>query len=441
MKWLLLFLLSSQAWSNPYPDPKRVIAPKLPTRKSSFIQPLHKKEGSSVLRVEVSWSNNETFKVTGLIRENSGTTALLRRGKKRDSLGSYKAQLILPGGQTLHASAGTGREFRQLALTMSFRFPLTENVTEAKFILEAEHPQSGVMEKVLTQNLSLGNIPTVATQKTKATLLRKALKEPTLKVNFYAEGFGESGESRFMEAALKAIATLEKDLPGSEHFEFRAVFAVSKLKLGRHQDLGANPIIRDSFLGLYFPHWRKFGRWYNVVYPTSQSKYRDAIAQLDYDYPIALIDDGGYWGVGNYKELTAIPISHYQFTYLLLHEFGHFMGLNEEYEGGGPTELEFAPGIKEPWSQNITFAPEADKLKWFKAIAPGIGLPSTQDDYHRHGGRDKNPVGAYRGGYGDSEPQNKSHKPVLQCMMGIGGEFCPVCEDALKELIEFDLGN
>lgn len=439
MKFLLALIVTTSVWSNPYPDPQKVDSPQIPSRSyftsSKKVRP---RSGSDVLRVEVTWSQDEKYEVSGLYLEKSGTPALMERAQKKDPLGSYKARLILSDQTILHGSVGTGKEFRKLALTMSFRFPLVSNLSSASFILEAEHPQKGNLEKVLTKKLNLSLAKQIHAQKVDVELLRPALKSPALKVNFYAEGYQQSGEQKFLATCRKAIATLEKHLPGSEYFEFRAVFAPSKVKIGRHQDLGPKPLPRDSFLGLYFPHWHKFGRWYHVVYATDQTQYRNALAQVDYDYPIAIVDDSGYWGVGNYKELTAIPSDNYQFSYLLLHEFGHFMGLNEEYEGGGPTELEFAPGINEPWSQNITFHPHAESLKWYKFTEPGIPLPTSKADYIRHGGMLKNPVGAYRGGYADSEPQKKSHKPVLKCMMGTGGDFCPVCSEALSSLVDFD---
>ncbi len=83
------------------------------------------------------------------------------------------------------------------------------------------------------------------------------------------------------------------------------------------------------------------------------------MATVPYDYPLVVIDNADYWGVGNYMSLTVVPAANSSyFTYLLIHEFGHFFGLNEEYEEGGRTELEFAPQQDEPWSQNITFLPD-----------------------------------------------------------------------------------
>jgi hypothetical protein len=444
MIYLALMVFSFGTWAKPYFDPSKVISSDLESDKIFVERIIPKPIGQKVLRTEVTWQEGENYSISGVFKENSGTAALYKSASKRDTLGSYKAELSLstPQGQrTYYSSLGTGREFRRLVRTLAFRFPLPEASSDLRLKVFAENPDSGISEKVLEKEIVLENLSLITSQEVKVTQLREAQTTPSLKVNFYAEGYSADGEKRFLEAAKKAITVLEKNLPGHEHFEFYAVFSPSKTKLGNHVDRGDEVKIQDSFLGLYFPHWRKFGRWYHVVYPTSETKYRNSLAQVPYDYPIAIVDDSGYWGVGNYKELTAIPANNFQFGYLLLHEFGHFMGLNEEYEGGGPTELEFAPKIYEPWSQNITFHPEPEKIKWLSHLSPGIALPTSRQEYNRHGGSRVNPVGAYRGGYADSEPVGKSHKPVLKCMMASGGDFCPVCKHALQELIKIDTGE
>jgi hypothetical protein len=221
-----------------------------------------------------------------------------------------------------------------------------------------------------------------------------------------------------------------------ENLEIIGVFAESKLPLGQARDLGMPVPERDSFLGLYYPYWNNFGRWYHILYPTRETRFRNALAQVPYDYPLAIVDSDLYWGVGNYKELTAIPSSNSSFTYLLMHEFGHFLGLNEEYEGGGRTELEFAPQIAEPWSPNLTFLGSTSwaDLKWKEFAAQSTPLP-TPGSYWRSGR-----YGAYRGGYGDSAP-GRSHKPGMNCVMHRSSQFCPICLDGMRKVMSRDLGR
>jgi hypothetical protein len=172
-----------------------------------------------------------------------------------------------------------------------------------------------------------------------------------------------------------------------------------------------------------------------VLYPTSEECYREAIGRVSYDYPLILIDSADYYGVGNYRELTAVPARSSQFGFLLMHELGHFFGLNEEYESGGKTELAFAPGIHEPFSQNITFLRDPNQLKWNRFVRSETPLPTPRSSWTGQG-----PFGAYVGGYAETEPLNTSHKPGLECTMEKDVGFCPICLGSIRNEIVFDMG-
>jgi hypothetical protein len=435
----LSFLLSLSAFAKPYHLSGEII---LPPKAEIFDDAINKEasavqaEGLPVLRIDVEWDSSETYKISSVQIENSGTPVLYESAKKTDLLGSYKGSLTL-GNNIYYSSVGTGKEYRKLVRTVSFRFPYPAQDSSPKFSLTVEHPISGEQVKAIEVKIDPSQIKMLPVQKIKVTSIREAKVHPSLKLVLYAEGYTDNSEETFLKDARRVVTTFEQNFPGHEVFEFIAVFAPSQLPLGSAKDLGFPVKTRDSFLGLYYPYWNKFGRWYNIVYPTNETYFRNALGQVAYDYPFGVINDGNYWGIGNYKAFTAIPARSKYFEYMILHEFGHFMGLNEEYEGGGRTELEFAPQMKEPWSQNITFNPNADTIKWKGLLTPGIAVPTSQDEYTRMGGSSVNPVGAYKGGYADSLTA-KSHKPVLKCTMSIGGGYCSVCKDGMKKVIQFD---
>lgn len=378
LRFFILILILDWSFTNvsatPYPDPKRLIPiPISKIHKSQETTSLTNLPGLPVLRIQVDVSDNETFKISHLVQENSGTEALYRSKKNKDEYGSYQAKLVTKEG-ILYDAIGTGKEFRKLAKGLTFRFPFFQG--KALFSLSAENPVSGKMEIVLNQEIDSNNAENVAEIKTEQRTLREARITPAINLVIYAEGYLSNTQAKFFADAERVVKVFETtDFPAQDRFRITAVFAPSATKLERAQDRGNVPQKRDSFLGLDFPYWNKFGRWYNVVYATNQNQFRTALAQVPYDYPLALVDSSSYWGVGNYKELTAIPADSSSFNYLLLHEFGHFLGLNEEYEEKGRTELEFAPEIDEPWSQNITFHPTRGELKWIGLSTPGISLP------------------------------------------------------------------
>jgi hypothetical protein len=394
-------------------------------------------EGLPVLRVQVRWNQNtDDFSIEKVERERSGTEAFATAARYDDPHGSYKARLTdaATGRPLSFAVLGTGSGFRKLTRMLTFRFPLP--AAPVRFELTAENGDSGVMESVIDQTIDpAAAAPSPPVAGLDVRILREATATPKLVVNIYADGYTAARVDQFwVDAARVPSALAAGDFPMLEHFEFRGVFSPSAEALGSPRNLGLPVPVRDSFLGLYYPYWHNFGRYFHVVYPTSELKYRRAIGSVPYDYPIALLDSDSYWGVGNFKELTAVPARNDRFGYLLRHEFGHFFGLNEEYESGGATELSFAPQIDEPWSQNITFHPQRDQLKWGGHVASGTRLPTPSGDW------DGKSYGAYPGGYGETPHSGAVYKPGRSCTMNTGASFCAICAGAIAERVKIDLG-
>lgn len=448
--WIFIcFLLPQFVCANPHWDEQRVprdsqyLNTRMRTFDVSHLKAVKNDDGINVLRVLVNWeAANETYTVKLLTVEPSGTQALLERSKHKPKLGSYLGVLKDKTGREVYFdSIGTGKEYRALARAISLRFPVpSEDMT---FELYAEHPKTGVMEKVVSQTISVNALPqpTPPNQQVKVRELSLASASPVLRVNIYAEGYRQEDEEDFWKHAMKTVHVLKNEnFPGIDHMSFYGVFAPSNNRLGVAKKLGYPVPVYDTFLGLYYAYWANLQRWYNVIYPTDENKLRQGLASAPYDYPIILNNNAEYWGVGNYMVMTSIPAAHHSFSYLLLHEFGHYFGLNEEYNGGGPTELEFAPDMVEPWSQNITFLVDKtyQHLKWKKFVKEGTKLPTPALEWRT------NPpnYGAYRGGYADSvSTKGKSHIPGLYCVMESRAHFCDVCKEAIAQVVAFSLGK
>lgn len=439
-----VFLFELSASSNPYWDPS-----KLPSLEVNIDQRLYKPQSVSItairnealesLRVEISWSEGEIYQASGVHREKSGTPALLKRSRQYNKLGSYKGFLIdrVSGDVVAQDAIGTGKEFRKLTRALTFRFPLLEGAFDIRVV--AENPVSGLMEQVLQTAIEVPEEVSPPLPGTEVKQLAASDASNPLRVVFYSESYTAKRKNIFFEDAQRAVQVLKaKNWPGFEKMEFYAVFGASNTMLGPARKLGLPVQERDSFLGLYYPYWNDFGRYYNVIYPTREARYRRALGQVPYDYPIVLVDSSVYFGVGNFNEIVAVPSRHSQFVFVLLHELGHYFGLNEEYEGGGRTELEFAENIPSPWSQNMSFERNLVALKWREFVDGLTPIPTPSSIWNN---ANQGPVGAYRGGYADSHAKNKNHKPVMSCTMSTGETFCPVCRHALLEKLNFDIGE
>ncbi len=438
---IFFLVASSSLVAKPYPNPNMVPvdAPQEPFHinfmnygMSDDMSDLKK----SNIRVQIDWkATSKQFSKAQVLVEKSGTEALYARSKNKDDMGSFQGVLVdaQTGKELYFSSIGTGYYYRELSRALTFRFPMVERAVIFK--MYAENDATGVMQEVISFDVEPSTLPTLPERSdVTVKVLQSAQSSKRLLVNIYAEGYTSDREDQFWRDAAKTIKALEAaNFPGLETFHFIGVFSPSVEKLGTSRDLGSPVPERNSFLGLYFPYWKPFDRWYHVVYPTREHRYRSAIASAPYDYPIALIDSSSYWGVGNFKELTAIPASASQFSYLLLHEFGHFFGLNEEYESGGPTELAFAPQIPEPWSQNITFQTRRENVKWQSLINPSTPVPTSSNMNVA--------VGLFKGGYAETPRPSESYKPARQCTMNNAGKFCAVCQGALQARINYDLGS
>jgi len=444
------FILSTQnITAKPHFNQSKVPQDKISNNIKFFteLEPISGK-GLEIFRVDIEWiEKSETFLFAGIQKEYSGTTALEKNSKKVDKLGSFKGVLTYQDGSKAYGSVGIGSLFKKLTHGMTFRFP-NKLSRPTHFSLTAENTRSGLMEEVVTKELSSTDILiNINRQDLDVTLLRKAIdQENKLVIAIYAEDYKDTArdKKRFLTAAKKAIRVLDNSIPMSGSFEYIGVFASSteSLKAVKPRDYNQGDVlkIKKSFLGLQHPYWTQFGRWYHVVYPTNEQYFRNAIGQVRYDYPLVLVKSNRYWGVGNYNEFTAIPDSGSNFSYLLKHEFGHFLGLNEEYEEAatGRTELEFSPSIQEPWSQNMTFARDGfANLKWKHLLKVNTPLPTLRSDIRRG-----YKLGAFEGGYAGSFHHIKgatNYKPTNTCVMDSGAKFCKVCHEGMKTKFQADL--
>lgn len=445
---IITLFFAQLAFASPYWDEQKVPKDKqyqtLDNIKSININHLkivEDEHGLDVLRLQIDWQPGEKYTLKRMIVESSGTKTFLEHSQRKPRWGSYLGILKDKSGREIYYDAiGTGKEYRALTRAISLRFPVPKQ--EMIFELYAENPKTGVMEQVISASIPSGtNLPKLNPQVVQVRELSLANDSPSLRINIYSEGYLQDEEALFWQHAMKAVRTLQsQNFPGVAHMSFYGVFHASNQKLEAPRNLG-NPIpVYNTFLGLYYPYWNNFGRWYNGMYPTDENKLREGLATAPYDYPIILTNSGGYWGVGNYMALTAIPATNLSFTYLLLHELGHYFGLNEEYDGGGRTELEFAPDMSEPWSQNITFLVDRNyqNLKWKQFVNSSVPLPTPNSMW-----KSNPPVyGAYLGGYADSEStRGKSHIPGLNCIMEAQPHFCEICKNAINEVVQYSLGT
>jgi hypothetical protein len=205
------FFAANLAFANPYPDadavPKDQFLKHLQTASISLDLPSVRKDGHDVLRIELSWEN-ENWKLAQAITEKSGTEALLHRALLKNPLGSFKAELRTAKGVVFYDAIGTGAEFRKLTRALTFRFPLP--TTDFELVVTGEHPKSGKPETIFSQTVKLTQLTTLTSQEVEVRQLKDADESPSLIVNVYAEGYLASRKEKFWKDAQKLSQALIK---------------------------------------------------------------------------------------------------------------------------------------------------------------------------------------------------------------------------------------
>lgn len=249
-------------------------------------------------------------------------------------------------------------------------------------------------------------------------------------VAILAEGYtaGEA-EAFFSDARIIAeeILSYEPFKSFREKFNFIAVMTPSV-------DSGVSvPLEKDWRNTALDSHYSTF---YSARYLTTPSvkKMHDALNCVPYEHILILVNTERYGGGGIYNSYQVAAMHNKLTLPVAVHEFGHsFAGLADEYFYINEPDDTYPVDV-EPWEPNITTLVDFDS-KWKTMVTPGVEIPTVSDsDVKTVDG--KPVVGAFEGG------GYKAHgvfRPVETCRMRDNNNpaFCPVCEAAIKRVIEF----
>ena len=175
-----------------------------------------------------------------------------------------------------------------------------------------------------------------------------------------------------------------------------------------------------------------FSTFYSDRYLTTLQvkSIHDALAGIDYEHIIILANTDEYGGGGIYNSYTLTTAHHPMFRPVVVHEFGHsFGGLADEYFYDNDVMTDTYPLDIEPWEQNITTQVNFES-KWKDMLPKGTPNPTPINQ------KEKYPVGVFEGG---GYSAKGIYRPAYNCRMRTNEnpEFCPVCQRALRRLIEF----
>ena len=160
-----------------------------------------------------------------------------------------------------------------------------------------------------------------------------------------------------------------------------------------------------------------FDTFYSMRYLTTLhlKQLHDVLAGTPYEHIIILANTAHYGGGGIYNSYNLSYTRGKYFRPVVVHEFGHsFGGLGDEYPYGDDDPMYFSD--TEPWEPNLTTS-TAYPAKWQSLIDAGQASLFEGGGYLSKG----------------------IWRPSEDCRMRTNEhpDFCPVCQQALRSLIDF----
>lgn len=233
-----------------------------------------------------------------------------------------------------------------------------------------------------------------------------------INVAFVAEGYTETEMDGFIADCNTAMDALFAHEPFKSLKDRFMITAVKSASAESGTSEPSKGMWKNTALGSHFD------TFYSDRYLTTLNlkTLHDVLAGTPYEHIIVLVNTSNYGGGGILNSYNLSMTQHKLFKPVVVHEFGHsFAGLADEYAYEWES-LNFYPTDIEPWEPNITTCVDFNS-KWADLMG-------------------KNGVGLFEGaGYS----MKGVYRPVESCRMrdNLNPEFCPVCQRAIRKVIEF----
>lgn len=245
------------------------------------------------------------------------------------------------------------------------------------------------------------------------TLLQAKDTSKCIHIAFVAEGYQQQEMPTFIKDAKIAIEALFAHEPFKSMKDRFNIVAVKSPSADSGTSEPGNGIWRQTALSSHFD------TFYSDRYLTTLNlkDLHNVLAGIPYEHIIVLVNTEKYGGGGILNSYNLSMTHHEKYRPVVVHEFGHsFAGLADEY-AYETEEIPMYPHDIEPWEKNITTKVDFHD-KWEKMI----GKDKTIGLYE---GAGYSPKGVYRA-YPDCRMRTNENP-----------EFCDVCKDILKGVIDF----
>lgn len=260
------------------------------------------------------------------------------------------------------------------------------------------------------------------------TLQQAADTTRCIHIAYVAEGYQEQEMGTFLHDAHEAMEALFAHEPFKSLRNRFHIIAVKSPSVDSGTSTPRLGIWRNTVLKSHFD------TFYSDRYLTTLNlkDLHDCLAGTPYEHIIVLVNSEQYGGGGILNSYNLSTAHHRLFKPVVVHEFGHsFAGLGDEY-AYEQEQIPMYPHDVEPWEQNLTTLVDFAS-KWQDMVDKKTPIPTPESSNKKtiekrvgvFEGAGYSPKGVYRGCQDCRMRTNEN--PV----------FCPVCDRAIRRLIDF----
>lgn len=247
-------------------------------------------------------------------------------------------------------------------------------------------------------------------------------------IAFVAEGYKAEEMQTYLNDAREAVDALFAHEPFKSAKSRFNIIAVESPSVESGTSEPSKGVWKNTALRSHFD------TFYSDRYLTTLSlkTLHNWLAGTPYEHIIILVNTDKYGGGGILNSYVLSMTHHEKFRPVVVHEFGHsFCGLGDEYAYESEA-IPMYPHDVEPWEPNLTTLVDFSG-KWENLIKKGTPVPTPLS---KDPDTIKDRVGVFEGaGYS----LKGVYRGVQDCRMRTNEnpEFCAVCRQALKRLIDF----
>ena len=257
-------------------------------------------------------------------------------------------------------------------------------------------------------------------------ILKNGNPEVKVDIVVLAEGYTVQEKEKFYADVKRTIVYLFDEEPfhtEKNKFNVTAVYTPSEES---GTDIPGDHIYKNTYYNSSF-YTFDLPRYLTTA---DMKKIYDSAALIPYDQIYVLVNSERYGGGGFYNFVTVCTSDNELTKEVFVHEFGHgFAGLGDEYYTSTVAYDNFYNLEIEPWEPNLTTLKDFNS-KWESMVDANTPIPTPRiAKYNKT-------VGVFEGG---GYMTDGIYSPYMDCRMKSNNakEFCPVCIESIKKIIQF----